>query len=140
MSGFFATNTTNPPHWTLYYFFGAFCSILVHFGSFHNCIKLDAKHTELVQLIQKFMTRSHVGIFLDKRTQSTLVDSKLMFRSVSQYFSVFGIVCNCMKLVAKHTVQVQLMQKFVPRCHVKIFCNERTQSTPLDPKLMFRCV
>ena len=86
-------------------------------------MKLDAKHTELVQLIQKFVTRSHVGIFLDERTQSTLVDSKLMFRSVSQYFVAFGTVCNCMKLDAKHTELVQLIQKFVPRSLVVIFRN-----------------
>ena len=44
---------------------------------------------------------------------------------------------NCMKLVAKHTKLVQLMQMFVPQSRVVIFHNERT---PLDPKLMFRCV
>ena len=87
-------------------------------------MKLDAKHTELVQLIQKFVTRSHVGIFLDERTQSTLVDPKLILRSVSQYFGAFGIVCNCMKLDAKHSELVQLIQKFVPRSHVVIFRNE----------------
>ena len=32
------------------------------------------------------------------------------------------------------------MQKFVPRSRVGIFYNERTRSTPLDPKLMFPCV
>ena len=32
---------------------------------------------------------------------------------------------------------VQLMQKFVPRSRVRIFRNERTRSTPVDPKLMF---
>ena len=32
------------------------------------------------------------------------------------------------------------MQKFVPRSRVGIFRNERTLSTPLDPKLMFWCV
>ena len=31
------------------------------------------------------------------------------------------------------------MQKFVPRSRVRIFRNERTRSTPLDPKLMFWC-
>ena len=30
-----------------------------------------------------------------------------------------------------------LEQKFVPRNRVEIFCNERTRSTLLDPKLMF---
>jgi hypothetical protein len=32
---------------------------------------------------------------------------------------------------------VQLMHKFVQPSHVKNFQNERTRSTPLDPKLMF---
>ena len=36
--------------------------------------------------------------------------------------------------------RAELMQKFVPRSRVRIFCNERTRSTPLDPKLMFWCV
>ena len=35
---------------------------------------------------------------------------------------------------------VQLMQKFVPRNRIGIFGNERTQSTTLDPRLMFWCV
>ena len=37
-----------------------------------------------------------------------------------------------MKLGAKYGELVQLMLKFVPRSDVGIFCNERTQSTPLD--------
>ena len=32
------------------------------------------------------------------------------------------------------------MQKFVPRSRVRIFRNEHTRSTPLDPKLTFWCV
>ena len=32
------------------------------------------------------------------------------------------------------------MQKFVPRCLVGNFHKKRSRSTPLDPKLMFRCV
>jgi hypothetical protein len=32
------------------------------------------------------------------------------------------------------------VQKFVPRSYVAIFRNERTRSTPLDPKLTFWCV
>ena len=34
----------------------------------------------------------------------------------------------------------KLVQKFVPRSRVGIFRNERTRSTPLDPKLTFWCV
>ena len=42
-----------------------------------------------------------------------------------------------MKLDAKQGELVQLMQKFMPWSHVGIFRNERTQSTPLDPKSGF---
>ena len=42
-----------------------------------------------------------------------------------------------MKLRGK---RADLVQKFVPQSRVGIFGNERTQSTPLDPKLMFWCV
>jgi hypothetical protein len=33
--------------------------------------------------------------------------------------------------------RAELVQKFVPRSRVGIFHNERTRSTPLDPKLTF---
>ena len=33
--------------------------------------------------------------------------------------------------------RAELVQKFVPRSYIGILLNERTQSTPLDPKLMF---
>ena len=67
-SGFFATNATNPPHWTLYQCFVAFRSIWVHLALFRNCLKLVAKHTELVQLIQKFVPQSLVVIYRNERT------------------------------------------------------------------------
>ena len=38
------------------------------------------------------------------------------------------------KLGAK---RAELVQKFVPRSRVGFFCNEGTQSTPCDPKLIF---
>ena len=44
------------------------------------------------------------------------------------------------KLGAKWVKLVQLMQKFVPRKCVGIFCDKCTQSIPLDPKHMFWCV
>jgi len=46
-------------------------------------MKLDAKHTELVQFVQKFVPRSHDRIFRNECTQSTALDPKPMFRSVS---------------------------------------------------------
>jgi len=37
-------------------------------------------------------------------------------------------------------IRAELVQKFVPQSCVGIFRNERTQSTPLDPKMTFWCV
>jgi hypothetical protein len=47
---------------------------------------------------------------------------------------------TCAKLAAKLAKLVQLMQKFVPWCPVRIFRNERSRSTALDCKLKFWCV
>ena len=69
-----------------------FRTIWVHLGSFRNCMKLGAKHTELVQLMQKFVPRSDVGIFCNGQSQSTQLDPKLMIRSVSLSLGAFGIV------------------------------------------------
>ena len=51
-----------------------------------------------------------------------------------------GLFRYCTKLGAKCAKLVQLMQKFMSRCRVRIFRNERSRSRPLDPKLMFWCV
>jgi len=78
----FATNTPDPPHCTLNSCFGAFHRVWVHLGSFRNCMKLGAKRGELVQLMQKFVPRSHIGIFRNGRTLSTPLDPKVMFQYV----------------------------------------------------------
>src|SRR6185437_1652824 len=80
---FFSTNTPNPLHWTLNTCFGVLHSVWVHLGSFRNYMKLDAKHGQLVQLMRKFLPRSHVGIFLYEPTQTTPLDPKLMFWCVA---------------------------------------------------------
>src|SRR6185369_13882522 len=53
---------------------------------------------------------------------------------------LFGPFCYCTKLGAKRAKLVQLMQKFMPRYRARIFHNERSRSTPLDPKLVFLCI
>ena len=141
MSGLLAPNGPNPLHWTLNSCFGALHSVWVHLGSFRNRMKLDPKQGELlVQLMRKFVPRSHAGIFLYERTHSAPLDPKLMFWCVAHCLVHLGSFHNCMKLDAKQSELVQLKQKFVPRSHVGIFHNERTQYAPLDPKLMFWCV
>jgi hypothetical protein len=59
------------------------------------------------------------------------------FLSVCVHLDMF---CYYTKLCAKRAKLVQLIQKFVPRSFVRIFRNEHSWSTPLDPKLMFFCV
>ena len=103
-------------------------------GQFGCLTKLGAKRAELVQ---KFVPRSSVGIFRNERTRSTPFDPKLgfrAFRTICVHSGLFGCLT---KLGAKRT---ELVQKFVPRSRIGIFRNERTQSTPLDPKLTFWCV
>ena len=131
-SEFLATNARDPPHWTLNSCFGASHSVRVHFGLFYYCTKLVAKRVELVQ---KFVSRSHVRIFCNKSTLSTSYFGA--FHSVWVHLGPFRY---CMKLGAKWVELVQLMHKFLPWSRIRIFRNEYTRSTPLDPKLMFWCV
>ena len=56
------------------------------------------------------------------------------FRSVWVHLELFRY---CTKLGAKRAELVQLMQKFLPRSRFRIFRNERTRSTLLDPKLKY---
>ena len=56
----FATNTPDPPHWTLYRHFNVFHNIWMHLGPFGFLTKLSAKWAKLVH---KFVPRSWVGIF-----------------------------------------------------------------------------
>jgi hypothetical protein len=100
----------------------------VHLGPFCNCTKLFAKCAKLVQLMQKFVPRCLVRIFRNERSRSTPLDPKLMFLWVSFRLPHLGPFCYCTKLTAKCPKLVQLMQKFVPRCLVRIFL-QRTLTT-----------
>ena len=103
----------------------------MHLGPFGCVMKLGAKWSDLVQ---KFVPRSRSGIFCKEGTRSTPLDPKPMFWRVSYYLGVFGTVWLPHETRWK---MAELVQKFVPRSRVRIFRNERTRSTPLDPKLMF---
>ena len=83
--------------------------------------------------MQKFVPRSDIGIFRNERIQSIPLD----LHSILVHLGSF---CNYMKLGAKRGELVQLMQKFEPRSDVWIFCNGQSQSTQLDPKVMFRSI
>ena len=89
VSEFFDTNAPNPPHSTLTSCFGAFCTSWMHLGQFGCVTKLSAKQAKLVQ---KFVPRSHIGIFRNECTRSTPFDSKFMFWCVLYYLDAFGTV------------------------------------------------
>ena len=93
---------------------------------------LDAFETVWLPYGTRCKLCSRVRIFCNKRTRSTPLDPKLMFWCVSYYLGAFGTFGCLTKLGAKWA---ELVQKFVPRSRVGIFRNERTRSTPLDPKL-----
>ena len=106
----------------------------MHSGPFGCLTKLGAKQAEVVQ---KFVSRSRVGIFGNECTQSTPLDSKQTFWCIFYDLGAFGTVWLPYETRCK---TAELVQKFVPRSRVRIFCNERNRSTPLDPKLTFWCV
>ena len=104
----------------------------MHSEPFDCLTKLGAKQAGLVQ---KIVPQSCVGFFRNEGTRSTPCDPKLRFWCVRTiWVQSYGCLT---KLDAKRAEQVQ---KFVPRSRVGIFRNKSTRSTPLDPKLTFRCV
>jgi hypothetical protein len=137
---FFTPNTPDPHHCTLNSCFGAFLSVCVHLGQFCYCTKLAAKRAKLVQLMQKLCRDVLLEFFATNAPDPqhwTLNSCFCAFLSVRMHLGPFFY---CTKLAAKRAKLVQLMQKFVPRCLVRIFHNECSRSRPLDPKLMFFCV
>ena len=102
-------------------------------GPFGCLTKLGTKRAELVQ---KFVPRSRVEFFRNERARSTPLDPKLIFWCISYHLGAFGMFGCLMKLGAK---RAELVQKFVPRSHVRIFRNERSRSNPLERKLTFSC-
>ena len=86
---------------------------------------------------EMFVPRIRVRIFCNERTRSTPLDTKLKFCCVSYHLGAFGTIGCLTKVGAK---RAELVQKFVPRSRVERFRNERTRSTPLEPKLTFLCI
>ena len=62
------------------------------FGPFRYSTKLGAKWVKLVQVMQKFVPRKCVGIFRDKRTQSTPLHPKHMFWCILYSLGAFRTI------------------------------------------------
>jgi hypothetical protein len=93
---------------------------------FRYGIKVSAKLAKLVPLTnmlrRNFAQRTHLIHSIGSKTH---------------VLGHFGAFCYCTKVGAKWTKLVSFMHKLDERSCVGIFRNERTRSTPLDPKLMF---
>jgi len=136
----FATNIANPHHWSINTCFGAFHNVWVYLGPFRYCTKLGAKWAEREQLCKGSCHEAASEFFTMNAPDPhhwTLNSCVSAFSTVSVYMEPF---VYCPKLSAKGAEQLQLMQKFVPRSRVGIFCYELNLSAPLDPKLKFSCI
>jgi hypothetical protein len=110
--------------WCVFLYLGAFGTVWLPYETRCRTVRSSAK----------VRARSRIGIFRNEHIRSTPCDPKLMFWCVLLYLGAFGTVWLPYKLGAKWA---ELVQKFVPRSRVRTFRNERPQSTPLYPKLMF---
>ena len=133
----FHKNAPNPPRWTLNSCFVALRSVWMHLDPFRYCFKLHAKLAELVQLMQKFMPWSRVGIYRNERTWSTPLDQKrfVVFRSVWVHLGPFRY---CMKLGAKWAELMKLMQKSVPEVALEFFATSTPDPTHTTLNSCFR--
>ena len=105
----------------------------MHSGLFGCLRKLGGKQADLVR---KFVPRCRVGIFRNERTRSTPLAPKLMFWCVSYHWVHSGPFGCLTKLGGKRAELVRSCHEVVS----EFFCNERTRSNPLDPKLTFYCI
>jgi hypothetical protein len=105
--------------------------VLGRFGPFCYSTKVVAKLADQVPLTPKFAKRNCFPIFSQRTHLIVSIGPK------THVLGRFGPFRYCTKVSAKLAEQVPLTHKFAKQCRLWIFHNERTRSTPLDPKLMF---
>jgi hypothetical protein len=98
-------------------------------------VSLDSPSCEVTLLIlclvvYRYITRQAKGLYRLKHVGA--------LKNGLTYLSLYnsGWFCH-MKDGEERAELMPLTHKFAKRCCVRIFCNERTRSNPLDPKLMF---
>ena len=133
-------NAPDPPCWNLKSCFALFHSVCVHLGPLRCFTILGSKRAELLKLMQNFKPQSCVKFFAINPPYPRHLVLNSCFGAFHSVWVHLGRFRYCMKLGAKWAEQVQLMQKFVPRSRVGCFHNKRTQSTSLNPELIFCCI
>ena len=115
-------------------FWRVFHTIWVHSRPFGCLTKLGAKRAELVQ---KFVSRSRIGIFHNECTRSTPFNPKLTFWCISYHLGAFGTIWLPYEprwKTGRTSAKVRATKsrrKFLQRMH---------PIQPFDPKLTFWCV
>jgi hypothetical protein len=99
----------------------------VRFGPFHHRTKIDAKWTELVQLVHKLVQQSRLGFF----SQRTLLIHPIGPKT--PVLERFGPFRHRTKIHLKRAELVQLVRKLVRRSRLGFFRNEHNRSTPIGP-------
>jgi len=114
-----------------------FWCVSYYSGAFGTVCCVTTLSSKQAKLVQKFVPRSHVGIFRSERTRSIPLDSKLMFWCVLYYLGAFGTIWLPYKTRCK-TGWSGAKLRAMKSC--RNFSQQTTRSTPLDPNLMFRCI
>jgi hypothetical protein len=102
------------------------------FGAFRTVLQLHESQYKTGRTCAIKCTNSLIEVAFSQRTH--LSQSTRPKTHVLGHFEPFRY---SMKVDAKLAEQVPLTHKSAKRICVEIFHNERTRSTPLDPKLMF---
>jgi hypothetical protein len=123
-SEFFATNAPDPLHWTQNSCFGAFRTILI----LHESRCKTGRTGAIIAQVWKTKSRRNFS-------QPTHPIESIWQKT--PVLGRFGPFCYCTKVDAKLDEQVPLRHKFAKGSCFEIFRNERTWSTPWDPKLIF---
>ena len=119
--------------WCITLYLGAFANVSLLHETRYKMGWTGATNAEVraKKSHQNFSQRTHSSTPLEPNSCSGA------FRSVSVHLTMFRYYTE---LGANWVELVQLMKKFVPRNHIRVFRNERTRSAPLDAKLMNWCV
>jgi hypothetical protein len=90
--------------------------VLGRFGPLRYCTNFGAKWFKLGKFMHKFVKWSLIVIFHNKRTQSILLDAKLMFWGISDCFVTAGTRCKWVELVTNALVSgTKSHQNFLQR-------------------------
>ena len=103
------------------------CTVWLHLRPFRYSTIVYAKWAEILQLVQKYVPRSRVGIFRNDRSQPTAIDPNLMFWCISYHLGAFGIVSLL------HETRCKTGRTGAINAKVRVTKSRRVLSQRMDP-------